>query len=193
MPVAYLPSPSTLRAASRGALCALLLAASGGAWTQTGTPAPVGAPVAEYQLKAAYIFNFAVFAEWPADALAAGDPLQLCAYAGNTLFDALQALADKTVNGHRLAVRALASDSTRGCHLLVLDRQDRERWPLLHRSLTFASVLTVADDRQIAAAGAMLSLFMEDKRVVFDADLGAVRSARLLLSSKLLRLARSVQ
>ena len=193
MPVASLPSRSTPRAALRTALCALLLAASGGAWTRAGAPAPVAAPVAEYQLKAAYIFNFAVFAEWPADALAAGDPLQLCAYAGNTLFDALQALADKTVNGHRLAVRALASDSTRGCHLLVLDRQDRERWPLLHRSLTFASVLTVADDRQIAAAGAMLSLFMEDNRVVFDADLGAVRSARLLLSSKLLRLARSVQ
>jgi hypothetical protein len=177
----------------RAALCALLLCAGGAAWPQAGAPAPVAAPVAEYRLKAAYIFNFAVFAEWPADTLAAGEPLQLCAYAGNTLLDALQGLADKAVNGHKLAVRALASDSTRGCHLLVLDRQDRERWPLLHRSLAFASVLTVADDRQIAAAGAMLSLFMEDQRIVFDADLGAVRTARLQISSKLLRLARSVQ
>jgi hypothetical protein len=153
-------------------------------------------PVPEYQLKAAYIFNFAVFAEWPPEALPSGSPLQLCAFGGNLLLDALQTLADKTVNGRKLAVRALAGSgagAARTCHLLVLDRGDRERWPQLHRDLGGASVLTIADDKQIAAAGAMLALFKEDQRIVFDADLGAIRAAHLALSSKLLRLARSAQ
>jgi hypothetical protein len=154
------------------------------------------AAVPEYQLKAAVIFNFAVFAEWPAAALPAAGPLTLCAYHGNALLAALQALADKSINGHRLDVRALAAGSAaRNCHLLVLDRQDRERWPQLHRELIAAgaSVLTVADDRQIGADGAMLALLMEDKRIVFDANLAALRAAGLTLSSKLLRLARSAQ
>ncbi|MFS2004802.1 YfiR family protein [Duganella sp. CT11-25] len=152
------------------------------------------AAVPEYQLKAAVIFNFAVFAEWPAAALPPAGPLTLCAYQGNALLAALQALADKNINGHRLEARALAAGgAARNCHLLVLDRQDRERWPQLHRELGTASVLTIADDRQIAADGAMLALSMEDKRIVFDANLAALRGAGLTLSSKLLRLARSAQ
>jgi hypothetical protein len=165
----------------------LLLAGwSGAAQAQMAVP--------EYQLKAAVIFNFAVFAEWPAAALPPAGALSLCAYNGNTLLSALQALADKTINGHRLDVRTLASGSTPGsCHVLVLDRQDRERWPQLRRELGAAGVLTVADDKLIAADGVMLALFMEDKRIVFDANLAALRAAGLTLSSKLLRLARSAQ
>jgi hypothetical protein len=168
------------------ALALMLTGWSGAAQAQTAVP--------EYQLKAAVIFNFAVFAEWPATSLAPAGPLSLCAYSGNALLTALQALADKSVNGHRLEVQALSAGSApRNCHLLVLDRQDRERWPQLHRELGAASVLTIADDKQIAADGAMLALFMEDKRIVFDANLTALRAVGLTLSSKLLRLARSVQ
>lgn len=154
------------------------------------------AAVPEYQLKAAFIFNFAVFAEWPPATLQPAGPLTLCAYQDNALLVALQTLADKNINGHRLEVRALAAGSAaRNCHLLVLDRQDRERWPQLHRELIAAgtSVLTIADDRQIGADGAMLALFMDDKRIAFDANLAALRAGGLTLSSKLLRLARSAQ
>jgi hypothetical protein len=179
----------------RTALTCLLLAAC---WPSArgalGLPAQPPAQVPEFQLKAAVIFNFAVFAEWPPDVLAAGGPLQLCGNAGSALFDALAALGEKNVNGHRLQVRALGANvPPRSCHLLVLERQDRERWAQLRRELGNASVLTIADDRQIAASGAMLGLFMEDSRLVFDADLGALRACNLVLSSKLLRLARSAQ
>jgi hypothetical protein len=181
--------PSPLRALLRRWPAMLLAACCGVAQAQ--------APVPEHQLKAAYIFNFAVFTEWPPEALPAGSPLQLCVFGGSALLDALQALGDKTINGHKLTIHALSGSAAasvpRACHLLVLDRQDRERWPQLHRDLGSASVLTVADDKQIAGAGAMLALFKDDQRIVFDADLGAVRACRLSLSSKLLRLARSVQ
>lgn len=152
------------------------------------------AQVTEYNVKAAFVFNFAVFTEWPAEALPSGAPLQLCAFPGNALQGALAALGDKQVNGHRVQLRQPGGGaSARACNVLFLDAQDRERWTSLRPELAGASVLTVADDRAIGAAGAVLALAMDHARVVFDADLAAARQARLSISSKLLRLARSVQ
>jgi hypothetical protein len=149
-------------------------------------------PVPENDLKAAFIFNFAVFTEWPQEALAGGAPISLCASAGNAMLPALTQLHDKLVNGHRITVRPTALP-VRGCHVLVLDRGDRERWAQLKRDLAGAHVLTVSDDRTISADGAVIALTRDDQRIGFDIDIGAARGARLTLSSKLLRLARSVQ
>jgi len=149
---------------------------------------------AEYALKAAFVFNFAVFTQWPEPVLPAGSPLQLCAYGGNAMLEALISLNDKLVNGHKVQLRQLdASAAARSCHVLVLDARDRERWTGLRRELAGANVLTVADDRQIGASGAVIALMNDHSRIVFDADLEAARQAHLTLSSKLLRLARSAQ
>ena len=149
-------------------------------------------PVPEHALKAAFVFNFAVFAEWPQDALAAGAPLALCASPGTPLFGALTQLNDKPVNGHRIAVRP-STEAPRGCHVLVLEHGDRARWPQLRRELAGAAVLTVSDDAAAPGENAQIALEQRDKRIGFSVDLGAARAARLTLSSKLLRLARSVQ
>ncbi|MCE3264027.1 MAG: hypothetical protein K0R43_3106 [Pseudoduganella sp.] len=169
--------------------CLLLLAG------QARAQLPQGAD--EAVLKAAILFNFALFTEWPADSLPASAPLRLCVFQGNTLLTALTALQEKQVNGHRISVRTLpaapGAAQLASCHLLVLDAHDRDRWPLLKQDLSTSSVLTVADDRIIGASGAMISFGIDNRRVGFDVDLVPVKQARLTLSSKLLRLARSVQ
>lgn len=149
-------------------------------------------PVQETDMKAAFVFNFAVFTEWPEAALALGAPISVCAGAANPMLASLNLLNDKLVNGHPIAVRASAAP-LRGCHVLVLDRHDRGRWPQIKRELAGAHVLTVSDDRSISEDGAVIGLSVEDQRIGFDVDIGAARGARLNLSSKLLRLARSVQ
>lgn len=173
------------------ALLAFLLLAGGPAHAQL----PTGA--GEAQLKAAILFNFAMFTEWPADTLPANAPLRLCVFQDNALLPALSGLQEKQVNGHPVSVRTLSAQpgaaQMASCHLLVLDAQDRERWALLKHDLATSSVLTVADDRIIGANGAMISFGIDNRRVGFDVDLAPVRQARLSLSSKLLRLARSVQ
>lgn len=173
------------------ALLGCLLLAGGQAHAQL----PSGADEAE--LKAAILYNFALFTEWPADSLPASAPLRLCVFQGNALLTALTGLQEKQVNGHRVSVRTLPAQpgaaQLASCHLLVLDAQDRERWPLLKQDLATSSVLTVADDRIIGASGAMISFGIDNRRVGFDVDLVPVKHARLTLSSKLLRLARSVQ
>ena len=152
--------------------------------------------VPEYELKAAFVFNFAVFTDWPADALPGGAAMTICAYSGNSLLPALAALGDKLVNGHRVSVRTLAGAAgARGCQILVLDSVDRERWGQIRKEIAGAGVLTVSDERGggAAADGMAIALSVDNKRIGFDVDLAAVRQARLTLSSKLLRLARSVQ
>ncbi len=166
----------------------LLLLACAGAPAAGAAPEPV----AESDLKAAFVFNFAVFTEWPQEVLAGGAPISLCASAASPRFASLAQLNDKMVNGHRVAVRASAA-ALRSCHVLVLDRADRERWSQLKRDLGGANVLTVADGRAIGTDGAVIAMSIEEQRIGFDVDLGAARAARLTLSSKLLRLARSVQ
>jgi hypothetical protein len=149
-------------------------------------------PVQENDMKAAFVFNFAVFTVWPDEVLPISAPISVCAGAANPMMPSLIQLNDKLVNGHPIAVRASAG-SVRGCHVLVLDRHDRARWPQIKRELAAANVLTVSDDRSISDDGAVIALSVEDQRVGFDIDTGAARGARLNLSSKLLRLARSVQ
>ncbi|HAT33945.1 MAG TPA: DUF4154 domain-containing protein [Janthinobacterium sp.] len=182
------PAPlAALDLALRLALLAALCLAPPQALAQT-------AAVPEYELKAAFVFNFAVFAVWPAENLGGGAGMTLCAYAGNSLLPALMALNDKVANGHKVAVRVLAPPSApSACQILVLDSLDRERWSRLRRELGDAAVLTVADDAVIGNEGAAIALSVDAHRIGFDVDLSALRQARLSLSSKLLRLARSVQ
>src|SRR4051812_6677447 len=101
------------------AMLALLLACAGAA--------AIAQPVPEPELKAAFVYNFAVFTEWPQEALAANAPIVLCTGAASTLSPALQSLNDKVVNGHKLSVRA-AGSGLRACHVLVLGSADRDHW-----------------------------------------------------------------
>ncbi|MDQ1831542.1 YfiR family protein [Massilia scottii] len=168
-------------------LCWLLLAGLAAA-----AAAARADPVPEAAMKAAFIFNFTVFAEWPPEALAGGAPISVCANAGGALFASLSKLHDKVVNGHRIAVRH-AGVPLRSCHVLVVERIDREHWRELRRELAGAPVLTVSDDRVVGPDGVVIAMAVIDERLVFDVDMALARAARLNLSSKLLRLARSVQ
>jgi len=171
----------------RAALALLLLLA-----VAMGAARARAEPVPERDLKAAYVFNFAVFTEWPADALPPAAPIVLCVRQRAALYPVLAQLADKAVNGHRIAIRT-APVSPRECHVVYLDRDDRERWTQIKRELAGSAVLTVSDDQAISGDGVVIGMALNHSHISFDVDLNAARNARLNLSSKLLRLARSVQ
>jgi hypothetical protein len=148
-------------------------------------------PVPENDLKAAFVYNFAFFTEWPVDTLAGGAPLHVCASTASPLLAALTKLTDKLVNGHRIVIVQGVVD--RSCHVLVLDRRDRSHWSENVRSLAGGGVLTVSDEDSTGADGAIIGMSVRERRVGFDIDLAALRAAHLTLSSKLLRLARSAR
>lgn len=150
--------------------------------------------VHEYRLKAALVYNFALFTEWPQNTAGEGGPIHLCFGTDSMLRLALQELNDKQVKGRRIVARAVADfEAARTCHLMFLDGTDRERWSAARGALRGAPVLTISDDPEIGRSGAIITLYLENNRITFDVNMQAASNARLTLSSKLLRLARATQ
>jgi hypothetical protein len=151
-------------------------------------------PVPEYELKAAFVYNFALFTDWPDDTTYEGNTLNICVNQRSALRVPLASLSEKPVKGRRVAVRFLSSpDSLRACHILFIDSADRDQWGTLRKDLGGMSILTISDDEEIGRDGSIITLAMDRNRIVFDIDMRAARQARLVLSSKLLRLARTAQ
>lgn len=151
-------------------------------------------PVPEYDIKAAFVYNFALFTDWPADTSFEGGILNICINPSSAMRQPLGGLGVRTVKGKKIAVLHLSAlDKLRTCHVLLVDGSDRERWLQIKKGLGGASVLTISEDEDIGHDGSVITLTTEGKRMVFDIDLRAARDARLVLSSKLLRLARTVQ
>ncbi len=149
----------------------------------------------EYQVKAAYLFNFLKFVDWPGDPLANTHGQWIIGIAGDNPFgdELTQIIAGKTVQGHELQVKRLQpGEDLRACHVLFISESERRRVPSILATLRGASVLTVADMDHFIESGGMIQFVMEKKRVRFGIDVGAASRARLKVSSKLLSLARTV-
>jgi hypothetical protein len=149
----------------------------------------------ESAIKAAYIYNFGKFTDWPAEAWGATGRLRLClAGPDNELARAIEALQGKTpVQGRTVEVASLSRPSEAGaCHVLVLTSRDRVAQDWIGAS-SGAPVLTVGDTQGFSAAGGMVGLFVDGEKVRFEINLEAAQRARLKLSSQLLRLARLVK
>jgi hypothetical protein len=155
--------------------------------------AAMSQPAPEYAIKAAYIYNFAMFTEWPVDTLADGAPITLCARADHPLRSALESVTDKTIKGRRLTVRTWDRTHTaRDCQIVVLDNADKEHWKTLKGQAGLPGVLSIGDDGA-DMSGIVIVLGMEDGRLGFSVQSGAARQAGLVLSARLLRLAKVVQ
>jgi hypothetical protein len=145
-------------------------------------------------LKAAYLYNFAKFTEWPEDALPAGAPLVICVVDDLNLTKALEDVTvGRDVDGHALVIRKIELEGPlRSCHLLYADVDSRAGSRLID-VLKDAPVLTVTDFGQFAAMGGTTNLFVEEGRIRFAVNLEATARARLRISSRLLSLAKLVK
>lgn len=154
-----------------------------------------GAPVDVATLKAAFLFNFAKFAEWPVDVLPPGRGLALCVLDDPAVADALsQTIKGHAIEGHDLGVRALAAGSSAaGCHLLYVSATEAGRSPQILNSVRDLPVLTVSDATAFAESGGIIQLIIENDRMRFAINTAATDRAKVRLSAKLLSLARIVK
>lgn len=149
--------------------------------------------VHESELKAAFIYNFIIFTEWPAGTAFERGTLSICVNPNGALRQHLQRLAGKSVNGRKILVRPLApADMLYICNVLYCDAEDRDYWKKIRKDVALLPVLTIADDAGAGIEGSIITLATHQDRIVFDVDLRTAGTARLALSSKLLRLARNV-
>jgi hypothetical protein len=160
------------------------------------TVAPAAAkPPTEHQVKAAFLFNFANFVEWPPAALGpAGTPLKVCVIGADPFGEALDdAFRDQVVQGRKVqVVRGQTLDAMGQCHILFLPQSEQRRWTDLVKALRGAPTLTVADGPPLARQGGMVNFIIEAQRIRFEINPSVAEQAGLRISSKLLTLARVV-
>ncbi len=141
----------------------------------------------EYQVKAAYLFNFVKFIEWPSGA--ASGPLTICLAGRNPFGDLLaQTLRDETVGGRPLASRVILTPEP-GCHVVFIP-EGVAATPYL-RAARDSPALTVGEASGFIAQGGIVNFILEDGSVRFQISPRAAENAELRISSHLLRLARS--
>ncbi len=183
----YVPERSILFRWSRArlaALAALLIVAT----------TALAEPSREYQLKAAFVYNFAQFVEWPADAFAAPDAPLVVGVVGDDPFDGAleQVLGGKSINSHAIKVMRLPAGADdrdlRGCHVLFIPGNgDHER---VLKAVKNTAVLTVGESDKLLHAGGVIRLYVDGNKVRFEISPRAAKASRLSISAKLLKLAR---
>jgi hypothetical protein len=159
------------------------------------TPIPAaGQDVTEPVLKAAFIYNFAKFTEWPVDVMPAGEPLLFCVLGDAAIGEALvRAVKGRTLAGHIMEVSQWAPDGPprRGCHILCLSGVTPSQAATLVAGLRDAPVLTISDVEGFTQLGGIAQFFFDHGQLRFNVHAESARRARLQISSRLLGLART--
>jgi hypothetical protein len=150
-------------------------------------------PVAEPELKAAYLYNFAQLTEYPA-AAGSAPRFVLCTIGRNSLGSHLARLEERSILGRPISVRPLtAASQARECHLLYIAPGESARVAALVDALASFPVLTVADAETSGPTAAVITLVPRGERVGFAVNLASAKRAGLRLSSRLLKLASEIQ
>jgi hypothetical protein len=149
----------------------------------------------EYQVKAAFLYQFTKFIEWPAEAFAnANAPFSICVAGADPFGNALnQLFQQKTVGQRRLEVRRSAhGEDLQGCQILFISASEHKRFPAILDKVKGSPVVTVSESDRFMQAGGAINFFLSEERVRFDINLEATEGTGLKFSSRLLSVARTV-
>jgi hypothetical protein len=152
--------------------------------------------VAEYQVKAVYLYKFTEFTDWPAGSFTSADAPLVIGIVGENPFGSI--LDDLTkgevVRGHPLVVKRLQpGDDLRNCQVLFISHYDKEAMPTLFQKLKDSPVLTVGDATGFADQGGMINFVIDEEKVKLEINQSAAEEAGLQISAKLLKLAHIVK
>jgi len=151
-------------------------------------------PGLEYEVKAAFLYNFFSFVTWPTDALAsASDPVRLCVFDPDPFGPVLdRTVAGGVAEGHPIAVQRVPDgQSLLRCSLVFVPRSAAAHVDQVIRATAKRAVLTVGESPDFLKKGGMIEFVIDGGRVRFDVNAKAAAANGLSLSSRLLRVARS--
>jgi hypothetical protein len=152
--------------------------------------------VEEYQVKAAFLYNFAKFVEWPAQAFKTPqDPILICVLGRNPFGSALEdVIRGKSVEGRAFVFRQVEdADEAGACQILFVGWSEGKRFRSLWRARKPAGILTVGEAQGFAASGGVINFKLDAGHVRFEINVDAAEQAQLHISSKLLSLAEIVK
>lgn len=161
-----------------------------------GRPVPgQGNTAGEHEVKAAFLYHFAQFVDWPQEAFReAGSPLMYCTLGADPFRGALDAsLGGKTIGARPLQMRHLKQpQEIPGCHVLFIAEGEKKLLPAVLAIVKASPVLIVGESARFAQDGGMIGFCLEENKIRFEINLEAAGKAKLKISSKLLTLAKTV-
>ncbi len=162
----------------------------------------------EYKIKAAFLYNFIKFVDWPEDRTANDDKITIVGIIGkNTFGDAFEPVKDKKVKGQEAVIKYFKSfseleknsddlektaDEMKKCHLLFICSSEKDNLADIIDIVKNNNVLTVGETKDFLKAGGIINFLLEDNKVRFEINLSAAKKSKLIIRSQLLRLAQKV-
>jgi hypothetical protein len=150
----------------------------------------------EYQVKATYLYNFGRFVKWPGTMPAGkGDSFSVCVIGQDPFGSILDStLAGEALDGKPVVLRRISKPQDAGeCRILFISSTEEKHLSEIITALNQSGVLTVSDMPGFTRRGGMIQFVLEGDRVRFEINLASAESARLVLSSELLKVAASVK
>jgi len=149
----------------------------------------------EDQVKAAYLYNFAKFVDWPATSFSGlTDPMVICSIGDERMGEILQELVrGKPSRGRPVETREVSNDGQlNSCHILLIAFADKEHISQILRRVQSHTVLTVGESEEFMRLGGMINLARNDSNIELEINPKAAAAAGLKISSRLLAVARVV-
>jgi len=156
---------------------------------------PANSTTEEYTLKAAFLFHFAQFVEWPEETFKeVNNPLTYCTIGD----DPFQGSLDTTLSGKTIGARSFRvqhfkqPQELQGCQVLFIGAGEKKLLPEILAKAKPSSILTVGESEHFAEDGGMIGFVLDENKIRFEINLEAAQKAKLKISSRLLALAKSV-
>ncbi len=169
-------------------------------------------PNREYRIKAAFLYNFIKFVDWPKEKIAdTNEPITIGIIGKDPFGDAFEPLKNKQLKSKEVAIKRFKSleemkkadsegkqelneqiETIRKCHILFICSSEQENLGEIINLVKEHNVLTVAEMTGCLKAGGIINLLMEEEKVRFEINASAAKKAGLKVSSDLLRLAKKV-
>jgi hypothetical protein len=150
----------------------------------------------EYQIKAAFLYNFAQFVDWPSATFANTNAPFYIGILGDDPFDGVldETIQDETINGHKIvAVRSQRIEELKNCQIIFVSKSEKRRVAEILTELDSKPILTVSEIEGFAQHGGGINFFLAGTKVRFEINPGAAQSDGLKISSQLLSLGKIVQ
>ena len=150
----------------------------------------------EYQIKAAYLYNFAKFVEWPKESFTNNEaPLVIGVFGQNPFGEELNAIArDHQINGRSIVIKPVATIAdAAGVHLMFIGSAEDKQVAQTLEALKNKDILTVGESDKFMAADGIIDFVRQADKVRFEINASAAERHRLKISAQLLKLAAAVR
>ncbi|MHC4114399.1 MAG: YfiR family protein [Planctomycetota bacterium] len=152
----------------------------------------------EYQLKAAFLYNFLNFVEWPEEKVANSDEIIIGIIGKDPFGGAFETLKNKKVKNKKVVIKKFRkfkqmpnAKSLQNCYLLFICPSERENAQKIIETVGKSPVLTVGEQDDFLKKGGIINFYSEENKISFEINRSKAKKAGITIRSRLLRLAKN--